>query len=115
MCDILHLRQTKLWLRSDVVFHFTKYGKLQKKLLDTIHGLTKKVRNETTQKKRKEKCERFIFILIILTQLNSVHQYVSNCNSQYAIPMVNLRLRKSDSFFSSQILQGDSKLHLRIS
>ncbi|XP_073998068.1 cytochrome P450 4g15 isoform X2 [Rhodnius prolixus] len=43
MCDILHLRQTKLWLRSDVVFHFTKYGKLQKKLLDTIHGLTKKV------------------------------------------------------------------------
>lgn len=43
MCDILHLRHTKIWLRPDVLFNFTKYGKVQEKLLDTIHGLTRKV------------------------------------------------------------------------
>ncbi|CAK1551896.1 unnamed protein product [Leptosia nina] len=43
MCDILHLRHTKIWLRPDVLFNFTQYAKLQNKLLDIIHGLTKKV------------------------------------------------------------------------
>lgn len=43
MCDILHLRHTKLWLRSDFVFNLTKYGTMQKKLLNVIHSLTKKV------------------------------------------------------------------------
>lgn len=43
MCDILHLRQTKLWMRSDLVFGLSSYGSLQKRLLNTIHGLTKKV------------------------------------------------------------------------
>ncbi|RZF45606.1 hypothetical protein LSTR_LSTR016954 [Laodelphax striatellus] len=49
MCDILHLRQTHVWLRPDIIFHLTKYGKAQEKLLDVIHSLTKKVlrrRNE---------------------------------------------------------------------
>lgn len=43
MCDILHLRHTKLWLRSDFLFNFTKYGKNQKSLINTIHSLTRKV------------------------------------------------------------------------
>ncbi|CAG4941072.1 unnamed protein product [Colias eurytheme] len=43
MCDILHLRHTKIWLRPDFLFSFTQYAKLQNKLLDIIHGLTKKV------------------------------------------------------------------------
>ncbi|XP_031338814.1 cytochrome P450 4g15-like [Photinus pyralis] len=43
MCDILHLRHTKLWLRPDWLFNLTKYGKIQKHLLHIIHGLTKKV------------------------------------------------------------------------
>lgn len=43
MCDILHLRHTKIWLRPELLFNFTKYAKVQTKLLDTIHGLTKKV------------------------------------------------------------------------
>lgn len=43
MCDILHLRHTKIWLRPDVLFGFTQYAKLQHKLLDIIHGLTTKV------------------------------------------------------------------------
>lgn len=43
MCDILHLRQTKLWLYPDFLFRFSKYAKKQVKLLDTIHQLTKKV------------------------------------------------------------------------
>lgn len=43
MCDILHLRHTKIWLRPELLFNFTQYAKAQAKLLDVIHGLTKKV------------------------------------------------------------------------
>ncbi|XP_043462045.1 cytochrome P450 4g15 [Leptopilina heterotoma] len=43
MCDILHLRHTKVWLRPDWLFNLTKYSKDQMRLLDIIHGLTKKV------------------------------------------------------------------------
>ncbi|KAK5643674.1 hypothetical protein RI129_007519 [Pyrocoelia pectoralis] len=43
MCDILHLRHTKLWLRPDWLFNLTKYGKIQKNLLNVIHELTRKV------------------------------------------------------------------------
>lgn len=43
MCDILHLRHTKFWLRPDSIFNLTKYGKIQENLLATIHGLTRKV------------------------------------------------------------------------
>ncbi|VVC91629.1 cytochrome P450 4g15 [Leptidea sinapis] len=43
MCDILHLRHTKIWLRPDLLFNFTQYAKMQENLLDIIHGLTKKV------------------------------------------------------------------------
>ncbi|KAJ2950624.1 hypothetical protein O0L34_g8880 [Tuta absoluta] len=50
MCDILHLRHTKIWMRPDILFNLTQYAKNQTKLLDTIHGLTKKV----IQKKKAE-------------------------------------------------------------
>lgn len=50
MCDILHLRHTKVWLRPDWLFNLTKYGKDQIKLLEVIHGLTKKV----IQRKKEE-------------------------------------------------------------
>ncbi|KAJ8675938.1 hypothetical protein QAD02_011724 [Eretmocerus hayati] len=43
MCDILHLRHTRVWLRPDWLFNLSKFGKEQVKLLDIIHGLTKKV------------------------------------------------------------------------
>lgn len=43
MCSILHLRQSKLWLRPDWLFSLTRYGKEQIDLLGIIHGLTKKV------------------------------------------------------------------------
>jgi len=43
MCDILHLRHTKLWLRPDWIFGLTKYKKIQEKLLVVIHTLTRKV------------------------------------------------------------------------
>ncbi|XP_035741425.1 cytochrome P450 4g15-like [Vespa mandarinia] len=50
MCDILHLRHTKVWLRPDWLFNLTKYSKDQIKLLEIIHGLTKKV----IQRKKEE-------------------------------------------------------------
>ncbi|KAK4886656.1 hypothetical protein RN001_002927 [Aquatica leii] len=43
MCDILHLRHTKIWLRPDWLFNLTKYGKVQEHLLNIIHSLTRKV------------------------------------------------------------------------
>ncbi|KAF5284527.1 hypothetical protein FQR65_LT13512 [Abscondita terminalis] len=43
MCDILHLRQTKIWLRPNWLFNLTKYKNLQKNLLNVIHTLTRKV------------------------------------------------------------------------
>lgn len=43
MCDILHIRHVKIWLRPDILFNLTKYAKIQEKLLDTIHSLTRKV------------------------------------------------------------------------
>lgn len=43
MCDILHLRMRKLWLRSDSIFKMTSHSGEQEKLLGIIHGLTKRV------------------------------------------------------------------------
>lgn len=43
MCDILHLRHAKIWLRPELIFQLTGYGKEQVRLLDIIHNLTKKV------------------------------------------------------------------------
>ncbi|KAK5643677.1 hypothetical protein RI129_007522 [Pyrocoelia pectoralis] len=43
MCDIIHLRHTKFWLRPDWLFNLTKHGKIQKTLLNTIHSFTRKV------------------------------------------------------------------------
>lgn len=50
MCDILHKRHTKLWLRPDWLFNLTKYGRDQINLLEIIHGLTRKV----IQKKKED-------------------------------------------------------------
>ncbi|XP_052758279.1 uncharacterized protein LOC113519550 [Galleria mellonella] len=43
MCDIIHQRHYKLWLRLDLTFKFTTLFKKQFELLNTIHGLTKQV------------------------------------------------------------------------
>ncbi|KAF5302920.1 hypothetical protein FQA39_LY02100 [Lamprigera yunnana] len=43
MCDILHLRHTKIWLQPDWLFNLTRYGKIQRNLLDVIHSLTRRV------------------------------------------------------------------------
>ncbi|KAL3266986.1 hypothetical protein HHI36_011134 [Cryptolaemus montrouzieri] len=43
MCDILHLRHTKLWLYPDIIFNLSKYKGYQDKLINTIHSLTRKV------------------------------------------------------------------------
>lgn len=37
------MRHRKFWLRADWLFNLTKYGKDQIRLLEIIHGLTKKV------------------------------------------------------------------------
>lgn len=43
MCDILHARHVKAYLRFDAVFNLTNVKKQQEKLLSIIHGLTKRV------------------------------------------------------------------------
>lgn len=43
MCDILHARHVKAYLRFDTVFNMTNVRQKQEKLLAIIHGLTKRV------------------------------------------------------------------------
>nr|QYA71956.1 cytochrome P450 [Anoplophora glabripennis] len=43
LCDILHLRHTKVWLMSDLIFGLTNYARNQEKLIGVIHSLTRKV------------------------------------------------------------------------
>ncbi|KAI5634331.1 cytochrome p450 domain-containing protein [Phthorimaea operculella] len=43
MCDIIHQRHYKFWLRLDLMFKFSAFFKKQIKLLNIIHGLTNKV------------------------------------------------------------------------
>ncbi|XP_013185532.2 cytochrome P450 4g15 [Amyelois transitella] len=43
MCEIIHQRHYKLWLRLDYTFKFSSFFKKQIKLLEIIHGLTNKV------------------------------------------------------------------------
>ncbi|GBP66542.1 Cytochrome P450 4g15 [Eumeta japonica] len=43
MCDIVHQRHYKFWLRFDFMFKLSPFFKLQTKLLNIIHGLTNKV------------------------------------------------------------------------
>nr|QZK27654.1 cytochrome P450 monooxygenase CYP4G113 [Conogethes punctiferalis] len=43
MCDIIHQRHYKFYLRPDFLFKFTSFATIQTKLLNIIHGLTKKV------------------------------------------------------------------------
>ncbi|KAL3266632.1 hypothetical protein HHI36_010795 [Cryptolaemus montrouzieri] len=43
MCNILHQRHFKFWLRPDFIFNLTSFAKLQKKLLNIIHSLTLKI------------------------------------------------------------------------
>nr|QZP43572.1 cytochrome P450 monooxygenase CYP4G252 [Ephestia elutella] len=68
MCDILHLRHTKIWLRPEMIFNFTKYAKSQTKLLDIIHGLTKKV---IKRKKEEFQAGKKPSILNETTEVNS--------------------------------------------
>lgn len=46
MCDILHARHVKVYLRFDKIFNMTKIKQKQEELLSTIHGLTKRVIKE---------------------------------------------------------------------
>lgn len=46
MCDILHARHLKVYLRFDTIFNMTKIKEKQEKLLGIIHGLTKRVIQE---------------------------------------------------------------------
>lgn len=46
MCDILHARHVKVYLRFDKIFNMTKIKEKQEELLGIIHGLTKRVIKE---------------------------------------------------------------------
>ncbi|RVE48931.1 hypothetical protein evm_006393 [Chilo suppressalis] len=43
MCDILHQRHYKWWLRPECIFKFSSLSKKQAELLNIIHGLTNQV------------------------------------------------------------------------
>ncbi|KAK5643929.1 hypothetical protein RI129_007774 [Pyrocoelia pectoralis] len=43
MCDILHSRHMKIWLKPDWIFKLSSYGRIQKEMLNIIHSLTNKI------------------------------------------------------------------------
>ncbi|XP_066999113.2 cytochrome P450 4g15 [Anabrus simplex] len=43
LCDIIHQRTYKFWLRLDPIFKMSKYAKEQDRLIGIIHGLSRKV------------------------------------------------------------------------
>ncbi|KAK7790567.1 hypothetical protein R5R35_002023 [Gryllus longicercus] len=43
LCDILHMRHTRLWLRPDWLFRLSSLGREQARLLRVVHGLTEQV------------------------------------------------------------------------
>ncbi|KAJ2950505.1 hypothetical protein O0L34_g8749 [Tuta absoluta] len=60
MCDIIHQRHYKFWLRLDVMFKFSAFFKKQIKLLSTIHGLTNKVIKSKKENYLKNKAKGII-------------------------------------------------------
>ncbi|KAJ8976569.1 hypothetical protein NQ317_016363 [Molorchus minor] len=63
MCNILHLRHYKIWLRPDFIFKFTKMCAEQSYLLNIIHALTRQVikRKKENFIKRDEKGEQSLY------------------------------------------------------
>ncbi|KAF5289775.1 hypothetical protein FQA39_LY03692 [Lamprigera yunnana] len=49
MCDIIHLRHLKIWLRPSWLFNLTKHKINQKKFLNIIHALTEAVVKSKTE------------------------------------------------------------------
>ncbi|KAH9641904.1 hypothetical protein HF086_011654 [Spodoptera exigua] len=60
MCDIIHQRHYKLWLRFDSIFNLSPFFKQQKKLLDIIHGLTNKVIKSKKETYLENKAKGFV-------------------------------------------------------
>ncbi|XP_013135274.1 PREDICTED: cytochrome P450 4g15 [Papilio polytes] len=60
MCDIIHQRHYKFWMRFDAVFKFTKFFEKQKELLNIIHGLTNKVIKNKKEKYIENKAKGII-------------------------------------------------------
>ncbi|XP_075972264.1 cytochrome P450 4g15-like [Anticarsia gemmatalis] len=60
MCDIIHQRHYKFWLRFDAIFKFTSFFEKQKKLLAIIHGLTNKVIKNKKETYYENKAKGFI-------------------------------------------------------
>ncbi|KAJ8976564.1 hypothetical protein NQ317_016358 [Molorchus minor] len=63
MCNILHLRHYKMWLRFDSIFKFTKMFTEQNYHLNIIHALTRQVIKRQKEKffKREEKGEQSLY------------------------------------------------------
>lgn len=76
MCDILHLRHAKIWLRPDFIFNLTKHSKKQVKLLDVIHGLTRKV-----IKHKKEAFKKGIRGSLALTDIKTTEAKAKSLNN----------------------------------
>lgn len=57
MCDIIHQRHFKFYYRFDTLFNMTALKKTHDKLLDIIHGLTRKVIKEKNEMYDRNKFE----------------------------------------------------------
>ncbi|XP_074037771.1 cytochrome P450 monooxygenase CYP4G7 [Leptinotarsa decemlineata] len=69
MCNILHLRHYKVWLRLDFLFRWTKMFTHQKNLLNIIHSLTRQVikRKKEDYMARKKSGETSLYMRAVKT------------------------------------------------
>src|ERR1700743_1131261 len=55
MYHILVARMTRPWLRPDLIWNMTSYGRKEKKYLKILHGFTEKVIQEKRQSRQSSK------------------------------------------------------------
>nr|WCC58132.1 cytochrome P450 [Pharsalia antennata] len=69
MCNILHLRHYKFWLRPDFIFKFTSMWSEQNYLLNVIHSLTRQVikRKKENYYSRESKGEQSLYKTAVST------------------------------------------------
>ncbi|XP_037297391.1 cytochrome P450 4g15 [Manduca sexta] len=79
MCDIIHQRQYKFWLRIDALFKLSPFYKKQLELLNIIHGFTRKVIKNKKEIYLENKAKGIIHLTIEeLTKTNETNELLVN-------------------------------------
>lgn len=104
MSTILHLRHAKLWYFFDFIFHRTKFGKIEKKLLKSIKGFTGKI-----VKKKKEAFEKGVRGSLVKSQPEMIAKAVNDESTVAADYLFGQHGLKDDLDVEGAINVGEKK------